>query len=209
MYGIVYVVTNLLDDMQYVGQTIKSLKERWLDHGLPSNKRNLYFGNAIRRYGRGVFAVECVHECQSKEEMDFVETFYISLLNTVRPNGYNLTTGGEGTPGHSVSKEGILKMRLSHLGKKQSEETKKKRSEALRAAHQAKQWGFPKGKTLSSAYPKGYVPWNKGLTGTLKHTEEAKLRIGLHTKMNPRVPKGTPWSPARRAAQELRKVKDS
>lgn len=56
--------------------------------------------------------MEVIHECLSKEEMDFVEIFYIAFLNTKVPNGYNITDGGGGI-----------------LGLKHSEETKKKISE--------------------------------------------------------------------------------
>jgi len=132
---IVYLVTNKINGKQYVGQTIGAAEKRWSKHGKLYSKRNSYFTNAILKYGRNKFSVEVLHECSTKEEMDFVETFYISLLNTVRPKGYNLTTGGEGTPGHTVSKVGILRMIKSHLGKKRTEESKKKQSESLKKAY--------------------------------------------------------------------------
>jgi group I intron endonuclease len=167
--------------------------KRWRNHGIPSN-RNTPFNNAIQKYGRDNFSVEVLHVCTSKEEMDFVEMFYIALLNTKSPQGYNLTDGGEGCPGHTVSVEGRLRMISSHLGKKQTEETKKRRAASLRKAYaEGRRTGFVKGSD----------PWNKGLTGTFKHTEEAKRRIGVAAKVA-RIPKGTPWSPARRAAQKLR-----
>ena len=130
-----YLVTNRVNGKQYVGQTIGTVEKRWSKHGKLYSKRNAYFTNAIIKHGRDNFLIEVLHECLSKEEMDFVETFYIYLLNTIRPNGYNLTTGGEGTPGHTVSKVGILRMRKSHLGKKRSEESKQRQSVSLKKAY--------------------------------------------------------------------------
>jgi group I intron endonuclease len=188
---IVYLVTNKINGKMYVGQTSDLLSKRWADHGLPSNKRNLYFGNSIRKYGRDSFSVETLHVCATKDEMDFCETFYISLLNTKSPNGYNLTDGGEGTPGHTVSDEGRLRMHLSHLGKKQTEQTKRRKSEALRKAHKERRWGFS---------AKGFVPWNKDRKDTFKHTDAARAAISEAMRGNTHS-KGKPWSPARRAAQ--------
>jgi len=98
--------------------------------------------------------MELLHECETREEMDFVEMFYIALLDTKAPKGYNLTDGGDGTQGRSgyklseetkrklkeahtgpknhmfgkvLTDEHKAKLRESHLGKKQSPETIAKR----------------------------------------------------------------------------------
>ena len=55
-----------------------------------------YFAHAIKAYGPENFKVETLHVCESKAEMDFTEIFYIELLKTRSPTGYNLTAGGEG-----------------------------------------------------------------------------------------------------------------
>jgi len=53
---------------------------------------------------------------------------WIKLLNTKRPNGYNLTDGGEGT----VDSSGVIAKKISKAlkGRKYSDETIKKMSEA-------------------------------------------------------------------------------
>lgn len=79
--------------------------------------------------------------------------FYIAFMNTKRPFGYNLTDGGEGAPGHSVSEQGRLRMRLSHIGKKQAQETVENRRKPLTAAHARKSYRFSK----------GHKPWCAGL----------------------------------------------
>jgi hypothetical protein len=64
-----------------------------------------YFAHAIKVYGPEQFTVETLHVCESKEEMDFTEIFYIEFLNTRSPVGYNLTAGGEGNLGWKPSEE--------------------------------------------------------------------------------------------------------
>jgi group I intron endonuclease len=151
---VVYLITNKINGKKYVGQTVKPLHNRWIQHGKSSNRRNTYFTNAIQKYGRESFKIETLRICHSKPEMDRIEKFYIAKLGTLRPGGYNLTTGGEGTPGHTVSKAGRLRMRKAQLGKKHSEETKAKRSASLKLAYKEgrhksvfkgkKSWNFGK-----------------------------------------------------------------
>jgi group I intron endonuclease len=102
----VYLVTNKANTMQYVGQTVRTLEQRWGSHvsGALRGKGH-YLAHAIKSYGPEQFTVETLHVCESKEEMDFVEIFYIELLKTRRPAGYNLTAGGEGNLGWKPSKK--------------------------------------------------------------------------------------------------------
>jgi group I intron endonuclease len=153
---IVYKVTNRWNGDSYIGQTVKSLEQRWYFHvwdalSESSANHSTYFHNAIRKYGPDCFEKEILHICESKEEMNFVETFYISFFDTKIPNGYNLTDGGEGLLGFVPSEETCKKLSESHKGHKHSEETKRKMSESA----------------------KGKNTWTKGF----KHTEEVKKRM--------------------------------
>lgn len=107
---IVYLVTNLVNGKQYVGQTLKSLRRRWMGHQLAGS----YLYNAIRKYGKEYFNIEVLNICLNKKAMDSVEKFWIKTLNTLSPNGYNILKGGGDTT------------TLGMLGKKHSEETKRK-----------------------------------------------------------------------------------
>src|ERR1700675_4568575 len=133
--------------------------------------------------GRENFLVETLHECISCEEMDFVEMFYVSLLNSKRPNGYNLTDGGSAPHGHIVSTAGRLRMRLSHLGKVQSKEQVEKRAASLRAAHIGRpEWrpSSTKGlRKLRCKYGHDRTPDNVLVSGggcKVCHKEKARLR---------------------------------
>jgi group I intron endonuclease len=124
---VVYLVTNKATGKQYVGQTVKHPKKRWWEHlywGTCKNPKSRfgYLHKAIQKYKPEAFVLEVLHQCSSKEEMDFVETFYISLLNTKAPAGYNLTDGGEGTHGRVCSEETREKIRKKALGRSFSDE---------------------------------------------------------------------------------------
>ena len=128
----VYLVVNKVNGKRYVGQTQFSLEFRWKHHKADVKRgstTNLH--NAIRKYGPESFSLKTLHRCKSKAEMDAKEKCYIQLMKTMRPNGYNLTTGGDGSFGYKHTEKSLRKMRriqkanptLGMLGKKHSEET--------------------------------------------------------------------------------------
>lgn len=89
---IVYLVTNNITGMQYVGQTIRSLEERWRDHCRV--KDDNYFHRAIRKYGSENFTLKILDTAETGEELDLKEIYWIEKLNTLYPGGYNLREGG-------------------------------------------------------------------------------------------------------------------
>jgi group I intron endonuclease len=102
----VYLVTNKVNRKQYVGQTVRSLEKRWNSHvSVAMRGKGSYLAHAIKMHSSEKFMVETLHICESKEEMDFTEIFYIELLKTKRPVGYNLTAGGEGNLGWKPSEK--------------------------------------------------------------------------------------------------------
>lgn len=137
---IVYLITNKENGRQYVGQTIKPLDKRWKQHVRDAKRLTLLrFARAVLSYGPEEFELKVLHTCLSKEELDFIEIFYIRLLNTEHPNGYNMSHGGQigyGYKGHKHSEE-TKKFLSEHFtgkgnanfGKPKSEETKRRMSE--------------------------------------------------------------------------------
>jgi len=100
----VYLITNKINGTQYVGQTVRTLEQRWNSHvSVAMRGKGGYLAKAIKKYGAEQFTVETISLCESKEEMDFTEMLYIALLHTQRPAGYNLTAGGEGNLGWKPS----------------------------------------------------------------------------------------------------------
>ena len=90
MYGMVYLITNLLDGKQYVGQTTRTLKERFSEHA----QADSLLGRAIQKYGAENFSREVLAKCETQEELDAQEKFYIKKLDCKHPKGYNANDGG-------------------------------------------------------------------------------------------------------------------
>jgi group I intron endonuclease len=143
MQGIVYKITNTINGMAYVGQTTKTLAQRWTEHiydsvGKRRRKYNSYLHLAIEKYGKENFTTEVLNVCVDKTSLDAVERFYINTLSTVRPDGYNISLGGTGVMhGRKMSAEARAKISaglIGHAGSKfkHTEEAKKKISESLK-----------------------------------------------------------------------------
>lgn len=100
--GQIYCVTSP-SGKKYIGRAVKYLKNgkkwgyiaRWKDHIRDSTSKNYcrLLNNAIKKYGAENFIVELLIECEL-DELDNAEKKYILEFNTLKPNGYNLTTGG-------------------------------------------------------------------------------------------------------------------
>lgn len=97
--------------MTYYGQTIQSLKKRFDDH-CRTTSNCLYLKNAIQIYGKEQFTITILESVtvESKVELNnklnFLEQKYIKENNSLYPNGYNLTSGGDAT---TFSKESVEK----------------------------------------------------------------------------------------------------
>ena len=105
MYGVIYKITNTKNGMIYIGQTTRSVKERFGEH----MKSDYLIGRAIRKYGVENFTVEVIEECATPEQLNEREIFWIAKLNTKHPHGYNMTDGGEGATG--LTEESLAKLR--------------------------------------------------------------------------------------------------
>jgi len=136
MYKI-YLITNSKNKKKYVGITKFSIEERFSQH----SKRGFILTEAIKKYGEQNFSIELIEEVESAERAYELEQYYIKKYNTKVPNGYNLTDGGDGLYGVIISEEDrkrrseVMKKlhkekRTGMHGKKHTEETKKKMSDA-------------------------------------------------------------------------------
>lgn len=133
-YGVVYKITNLLNGNLYVGLTTRTIKKRFYAHIYHATKehRNNYLHCAIRKYGVENFKIEEIVSCFDQKSLCELECYFIKKYNTLAPNGYNLTTGGEH---HKLSPEALKRHSEIRMGKKRgkySEEHCKKISEALK-----------------------------------------------------------------------------
>lgn len=93
-YGYIYKYTSP-SNKSYIGQTINSLAERAknITSGIGYKKCSLFW-KAITKYSFTNFNVEII-ETAPVERLNELEKYYINKFNTLAPNGYNLTIGGE------------------------------------------------------------------------------------------------------------------
>jgi len=118
----VYLITNKINNKQYVGVTHHSdVMMRFETH----KYGRIRLSSAIKKYGADNFIVESIKECKDIDEAYSLETYYINFYNTRYPIGYNFSDGGKGSKkGHGNSMP-------------TSEETKKKISESKKGQY----WG--------------------------------------------------------------------
>ena len=101
----------MVNGKQYVGQTTRTLEQRWREH-CAANSQCTYLHNAIVKYGKENFKVEQIDIALDQEELDYKEQQYIKCYNTLAPNGYNLETGG--SSGKRLSEITCYKISESH-----------------------------------------------------------------------------------------------
>ena len=120
---VIYCYTNKINGKKYVGQTCTSLEERAGKDGCHYVIKRGAFGNAIQKYGWDSFISEILEDGLTLEEANEREQYWISELNTISPNGYNLQPGGLNHVMLDVSKQ---KLSQSKIGHEVSPETREK-----------------------------------------------------------------------------------
>lgn len=110
-----YLITNLVNGKRYVGKTTKTLALRWRQHlaHMKSHAYNSILHAAIRKYGAENFTIDPLsparYDLTKENDLNEWECLMIRLIGTKAPKGYNLTDGGDGTSGRTVTEEEIRK----------------------------------------------------------------------------------------------------
>lgn len=212
----------------YVGQTSQPIEKRW-KHGT-GYKSCVALNKAIKKYGWENFTHEILAVCNTSEEADELEKKFIQEYNCIVPNGYNIDRGGNANK--IMGEETKRKISEANRGRVHTEETRKKMSEAdkgrvpwnkgktgvytdeTRAAMSAGMKGRPgprKGVTVSEETRQKMSEARKGKSTAKKGrhyhplSEEHKAKLSAAHKGKSNSLKGSPWSEARRKAEERRK----
>ena len=159
----IYQILNKINGNRYVGSAMcfKKRKAVHLSQLRRNKHHNRHLQNAWNLYGEKAFAFEILEYVIDPEQLIEREQYY---LDTLKPE-YNLSPTAGSNLGIVLSKATRQKMSEAHKGNKRcvgrrlSEETKRKISERLR----------------------GQTPWNKGLKMG-PHTEETKQKISAALK---------------------------
>lgn len=152
-FGFIYLIRNRVNGKSYVGQTVKTIKKRFLEHLWSAKKGSGYaIHAAIRKHGDENFTIEMLAACDASQ-LNALEEYYIRTYGSSVNwgHGYNMTEGGGATSGWVPSEETRAKMSKAQKGRKQSAEHKEK-VKATKALH----------------------PY--------KHSEEARAKISRATK---------------------------
>jgi group I intron endonuclease len=127
-----YKITNLINNKVYVGWTSRDPFQRYKEHQCtrkPKHQDRSIISYAIEKYGKDNFTFEIIYQSQDYEHSREIETYFIAEHNsTVDNHGYNIDLGGTG---HKRSKSTIEKHRKQIKGRKQTEEHKKKKADAI------------------------------------------------------------------------------
>lgn len=123
--GFIYIITCLINNKIYIGQTTDTIQSRWNSHKSASKYNKKYLDGeidaphakkgmcsalyrSINCHGIENFKIEALEELDddllNEAEVQFIEEF-----NSLVPNGYNLTTGGDNFK-HSEETKNLLKI---------------------------------------------------------------------------------------------------
>ena len=106
----IYQIERIVTGEKYIGQTIDQVGKRWSAHCRPSATGRSKIASAIQKYGKDAFEFSVLEVCETLDQLNEREIFLVKKLNTISPNGYNLTTGGLS---YRPTQEVIEKIKLS------------------------------------------------------------------------------------------------
>ncbi|MDD4292213.1 MAG: hypothetical protein PHX51_08295 [Clostridia bacterium] len=102
----------------YIGITSNSADDRLHEHNNAAKQGStLIFHRAIIKYGLENFKTEILAFDLTCDEACAAEIYFIKFYNTLKPNGYNITSGGDGVRDYKHTEE--TKELLSRLTKEQ------------------------------------------------------------------------------------------
>jgi group I intron endonuclease len=136
--GYIYLVTNLVTQMKYVGQTkADDVNKRWQEHKRCKKESiGRYLLHAYMKYGIDKFKYQIICVCFD-DDCNRYEEEYIKKYNTIAPYGYNLKAGGHFTQHHPDTRA-LMSSRMKEL---MTDAEKKRRSDSLKGE---KHWNYGK-----------------------------------------------------------------
>ncbi len=95
--GTIYLITNQITGMRYIGLTRATIKSRLRSH-FKSSKigrgKDSSLHEAMRVFPKEAFTIESIDHARNAERLKELEQHYIAKYNSLAPNGYNQNIGG-------------------------------------------------------------------------------------------------------------------
>lgn len=146
----------------YVGITCQIPTRRWGSNGR-TYKNNIYFWNAIQKYGWNNFQHEIIAQNLTMDEACNFEIVLISKLKSNNQKyGYNRSSGGEVNSGFHLSEETKRKLSQAAKGKKLSEKHRLALIKANTGSHRSEE--TKRKISIANSHPK---------------SEETKLKVSI------------------------------
>lgn len=113
----IYKITHIDSGLVYIGQTTRTIANRWREHCKGYKQSNNHLHRAIQKHGQDAFRVEQIAMAETLEELNALEEHFITELDCLRPKGYNLLKGGNNRRCHEETKSGMSDAWiLKHVG---------------------------------------------------------------------------------------------
>lgn len=96
IYGYIYKIKTTKSDKVYIGQTTRTVAERFAEHlknSTEKSKYGIHLYHAMNLYGKETFSVEQIDFAENREELNDKERYWIKFYNSII-NGYNMMEGG-------------------------------------------------------------------------------------------------------------------
>lgn len=221
----IYRITHRATGRHYVGQSV-NIERRWRAHRSSAQCDQLmYVSRALHKYGADAFDFVVIQVCeQTTTDLATAEIHWIAELGSMRPTGFNDTSGGGSETKFTAEVLAKMSARKKEFWAKEGSEFRVKRSAEMRALwadpiwvakHAELQRGYTmpeaaKAKisaarmgrkvtpetieNMRAAQQKRVADGNHNFAGKPR-TDEAKAKISKATKGRP----GKPLSPETRA----------
>ena len=169
---IIYKSTNKITGKIYIGQTTHTLDKRIKGHINESKKdKNRPFLLSINKYGVDNFTFETIDSANNLDELNDKEIYWVNFYNSVSPNGYNVTGGGQGKKMISTNELG---KRISKGLQNSKKWQKIKNSEEYLKKIKEKFIGHNKGKKFSTEHKEKI--WEKNKERILKFNKDTSKK---------------------------------
>ncbi len=188
--GYIYKIINIKNQKIYIGQTIKKRPtDRFSQHKYlalhPQQEKNIsYLHRAMKSDGIDNFKFEIIEQVNNLL-LNEREKYWIKQYNSLAPNGYNLTVGGQGTLGFSRPQSQEERNKKGNSVKKyyqnypQAREKVSQRTKELWKDPEYREKVISSNKKFYQQHPDMFKGKNNPMYGK-HHTEEALEKIRAH-----------------------------